>query len=188
MYTTLRMLRGCTILSAPLSSKGCTLFLSRAKSTLHFTERDGPGFNVRVANSVYDEAMRKTHWHLASLAIVHGPPTPSSADTASTSRLDDSVRANSTLVTGKRTLHGKGIQTLSSGTARNTSSIDDGSSEMRAATTGKSIRATTNTRNATERSTTTVNKYLFYVPCVGYKPHGNDVRTLSAPALDMYSI
>ena len=36
------------LLSYPrLSSKGCSLLLSRAKSTLHFPESDGPGFNVK---------------------------------------------------------------------------------------------------------------------------------------------
>ena len=118
------------LLSYPrLSSKGCTLLLSRAKSTLHFPESDGDGFDVNVSNSdgempfimpayvgskseatrVYDEAMRKTHWHLASLAIARNAPTPSSVDTASTSRLDDSVRANCTLPIPGSTLHGRSI-------------------------------------------------------------------------------
>ena len=39
------------LLSYPrLSSKGCTLLLSRAKSTLHFPESDGDGFDVNVSN------------------------------------------------------------------------------------------------------------------------------------------
>ena len=76
---------------------------------------------------------------------------------------------------------GRSIQTSSAGTATNTSSIDDGSSEMRAATTGKSIRATTNTRNTTERSIATDDAL-----CTSnvHKLHGNNVRTLPAPAPD----
>ena len=36
------------LLSYPrISSKGCSLLLLRAKSTLHFPESDGPGFNVK---------------------------------------------------------------------------------------------------------------------------------------------
>ena len=66
-------------------------------------------------------------------------------------------------------------------TAINTSSIDDGSSATRAASTGKSRSATTDIRNTTQRPIATDN--ALYTSNVR-KLHGDHVMTLPVPAHD----
>ena len=129
MSTTSNMLRGCYYPIRALARKGALCFYHERNPRSSFQKSPYVG-SKSEATRVYDEAMRKTHWHLATLTIAHSPPTPSSTDAASTVRLDDSVRANCTLPIPGSALHGRSIQTSSAGTALNTSSIDDGSSAI----------------------------------------------------------